>query len=293
MKNSPCFILKLPQELRDMIYVHVLQSHAPGNAIWLANDREDETEEHTLPGIALLAVNKQIRQEAMLVLARINVFNLSFHLRHMRTPKLPRQYHKAFRLFRRFRIYVQICYYEVGTVGRSRTNVKTLCAALASHIGKIHAKQFPKGGPPIDMEILLDGDERLFPINHLALPDHRIFSHGQQISCRRSRICDQLLRGRLHFLWGQVEAVIPGIRDIFAEVAPLVSLRIHPDIDNLPPGVGVLYLNDYEVAFRDQHRGEMGILCLNRKWASKVAWHTDLSINMRSYDAGMKLVELE
>ena len=285
MAGGHCYLLDMPQEVRDMIYAYALRSEAENGAVLPAHDRVGEQRDRILQGIGILSTCKQIHDEAHLALTKVNVFSISFHLRHMNSPRIPRRYHAAFKLFRSFRVFVQICHYEVeASVGRSRTNVKRFCASLASFFGRIHARKYRQGGPQIDVEMIFDGDDRFFRTTDLKKPDMTVFTYGQRfLRGDKSRFQHRLTRCRLYFIWAQLEALLPKVQLDFAEKAPLVTLWLHPGIDNFPIGVELHRKNDHEVAWVDHERGEMGVLKLNAHWRRYVYMSSEIRVCRRDY----------
>jgi hypothetical protein len=258
-----------------MIYAHVLRSTAPGCAVWCPRDRIGDVEEQILPGLSLLSTNKQIHSEASPMLTKDNVFSTSFFLGFMNnyTTKVPKQYHKAFATFRKFRVYVQTCYFEVNREnGRARINIEQMCSSLALLFNHLHHKQYRDNKPEIEVELVFDGDERLFPEVEMGMPGQTIFTCGQTFGRSYDPELCMTMRYSMFFIWAQIEASLPYCRQVFVEHAPLVSLSIHPDIANFPDGVQLNRVNEKEVNFIDNARGESGVIRLERKHDAWIRW---------------------
>lgn len=263
-----------------MIFADVLRSTAPGHAVWQPRDRYGDSrnrygdaEEQILPGLPLLSTNKQIHAEALPMLTKDNVYNISFFLANMSNAKIPDRYHKAFSTFRKFRIYIQTCLFEINSEnGRARINIETMCASLAVLLGRLHAEQYhnDENEPTVEVELVFDGDERMFTKAELGMSEQTIFTYGQTFDTSY----DPLLRYKLFFVWAQLDASLPHCHQVFAEQAPLVVLSVHPDIVNLPEGVELERLSGKEVAFVDRVKEERGVIRLERKYVGwiRIRW---------------------
>jgi hypothetical protein len=83
------------------------------------------------PGLPLLRVNKQIKDETSDIVAKENFYSLVFPLKTLNSASIARKYNGAFNIFRKFWFYIKSFRFQVDRgVGNPRQIIARMCQSI-------------------------------------------------------------------------------------------------------------------------------------------------------------------